>query len=66
MNKPFDNETVRTKTTWTDEELLSSIALLDAAEKALDALGDRYWVVRDDIIQHHYTLLGMARSRGIL
>ena len=37
---------MRTKTTWTDEELAHSIALLSEAEKALDALGDRYQIAR--------------------
>ncbi len=62
--KPFDNENVRTKTTWTDEELAHSIALLSEAEKALDALGDRYQIARDDIVRNYNMLLSMATARG--
>lgn len=64
MNKPFDNDILRTKTVWTDEELRKEIDLLQNAEAVLQQLGDRYDVVRSDIIQKLNIRESMAFARG--
>ena len=64
MNKPFDNETLRTKTTWTDEELKEEISQLRAALSAIENIGDRYNIVVFDLIHLLHTRESMATARG--
>jgi hypothetical protein len=63
--KPFDNETLRTKTTWTDQELTEELALLNAAIAVLDTMGDRYNVIVADLHSHKATRDNMARFRNM-
>lgn len=63
-SKPFDNEVLRTKTTWTDEELEQELELLNLAHMHLLNLGDRYHVICDDLQRLWQARTSMQRSRG--
>lgn len=63
--RPFDHETMKTKTTWSDEELREDIKKLKKAIEAVDKLGDRYDLVIFDLRWLLNTRLSMAQSRGL-
>lgn len=68
MSKPFDNEVVRTKTIWTDEELMIERLILNNAITALEKLGDRYSLVVFDLIHQlnvRNSMASGARMEGI-
>jgi hypothetical protein len=59
--RPFDNEVIRSKTVWSDIELLEELRLLKTAIDVLDKMGDRYTFVVDDLVR----LMGVRDNMAI-
>lgn len=63
MTKPFDNDVLLRKSTWTDEELEQELEMLNLAHMHLLNLGDRYHLVCDDLERLWIERTSMQRSR---